>query len=85
MTGVQTCALPIFNLFIGDSKMLNILPDHAKGIWFYCTKSKNWIECTDKVIEWVGSPSKYSIKRETKFVEMFTQEFIADVDSETEV
>lgn len=73
------------NLFIGDSKMLNILPDYTKGIWFYCNKSKDWIECTDKVMEWVGSPSKYNIKRETKFVELFTQEYMSDVQPETEI
>lgn len=72
------------NLFIGDSKMLNILPDYTKGIWFYCNKSKDWIECTDKVMEWVGSPSKYNIKRETKFVELFTQEYMSDVQPERE-
>jgi len=73
------------NLFIGDSRMLKNLPDGAKGIWYYCTKSKNWIECTDKAIEWVGSPNRYNIKREIKFVDLFTQEFITDVNSETEV
>jgi len=73
------------NLFIGDSTMLNILPDYTKGIWFYCNKSKDWIEWTDKVMEWVGSPSKYNIKRETKFVELFTQEYMSDVQPETEI
>jgi hypothetical protein len=72
------------NLFIGDSRMLNILPDGTKGIWYYCTKSNNWIECTDKVAEWIGSPSRYNIKRETKFVDLFTQEFITDDNPETE-
>ena len=72
------------NLFIGDSRMLSILPDGTKGIWYYCTKSNNWIECTDKVAEWMGSPSRYNIKRETKFVDLFTQEFIADVYAQTE-
>ena len=64
--------------------MLSILPDGTKGIWYYCTKSNNWIECTDKVTEWMGSPSRYNIKRETKFVDLFTQEFIADVYAQTE-
>lgn len=63
------------NLFIGDSRQLPSLPDDARGIWYYCEKSKNWVECTEKVTELVGCPSKYSLKREEAFVKAF-EEFI---------
>jgi len=63
------------NLYIGDSKLISTIPDDARGIWYYCNISKKWVECTEKVIELVGSPSKYSLKREEEFVSAF-EEFI---------
>lgn len=63
------------NLYIGDSKQLPNLPDTARGIWYYCEKSKNWVECTEKVSKLVGTPSKYSLQKEEEFVSAF-EEFI---------
>jgi hypothetical protein len=61
------------NLFIGDSKYLPLLPDDARGIWFYCTKKKTWVECTQAVMDVFGNPSKYSESREKQFIEKFEE------------
>lgn len=63
------------NLFIGDSKLIPLIPDSARGIWYYCEISKNWVECTEKVMELVGNPKTYSLEKEEAFVSAF-EEFI---------
>jgi len=54
------------NLFIGDSKELNSLPEDCSGIYYF---KDGWHSCTDKVKELMGEPKKkYSPKFEADFV-----------------
>lgn len=58
---------PKINLFIGDSKELNSLPDNCSGIYIYKNK---WFDCTIKVQEIFGNPrKKFSDRYQLKFVE----------------
>ena len=50
MTGVQTCALPIFNLAVSDDGILML----SAALPGFLVDSRNWDELTNKVIQKLG-------------------------------
>lgn len=59
------------NLFIGDANQLSKLEDTDKGVLFYNENLEKWLDITKDVRKLFGSPEKFDLKKEEKFVKGF--------------